>query len=48
MIPDLGVPRPVGHLRRLAAETDVKPVATRAGMPAIRSSSAIAPEYCWQ
>ena len=26
----------------------VNPVDTRAGMPAIRSSSAIAPEYCWQ
>ena len=26
----------------------VNPVATRAGMPAIRSSSASAPEYCWQ
>src|SRR5215213_9778844 len=26
----------------------VKPVATRAGTPPIRSSSASAPEYCWQ
>jgi hypothetical protein len=25
-----------------------KPVATRAGTPPIRSSSAIAPENCWQ
>ena len=25
-----------------------KPVATRAGMPDIRSISAIAPENCWQ
>ena len=26
----------------------VKPVATRAGIPPMRSSSAIAPEKCWQ
>ena len=26
----------------------VKPEATRAGTPPIRSSSAIAPENCWQ
>ena len=25
-----------------------KPAAIRAGMPAMRSSSAIAPENCWQ
>jgi hypothetical protein len=31
-----------------SSEPEVKPVATRAGMPPIRSSSAIAPEYCWQ
>ena len=31
-----------------SSEPDVKPVDTRAGMPAMRSSSAIAPEYCWQ
>ena len=31
-----------------SSEPDVKPVETRAGIPAIRSSSAIEPEYCWQ
>jgi hypothetical protein len=31
-----------------SSEPDVKPVTTRAGTPAIRSSSAIAPENCWQ
>src|SRR3954467_10587485 len=31
-----------------SSEPVLKPVATRAGIPAIRSSSAIAPEYCWQ
>ena len=30
------------------ASPSVKPVTTRAGTPAIRSSSAIAPENCWQ
>ena len=32
----------------VSSEPDVKPVTTRAGTPAIRSSSAIAPENCWQ
>ena len=32
----------------VSSEPEVKPVTTRAGTPAIRSSSAIAPENCWQ
>jgi hypothetical protein len=32
----------------VSSEPEVKPVTTRDGTPAIRSSSAIAPENCWQ
>ena len=31
-----------------SSEPDVNPVTTRAGTPPMRSSSAIAPENCWQ
>ena len=32
----------------VSSDPEVKPVTTRVGTPAIRSSSAIAPENCWQ
>jgi hypothetical protein len=42
------VSRTIQASRRLENPPGLKPVATRAGTPPIRRSSAIAPEKCWQ
>ena len=42
------VSRTIQACLRLEKPPGEKPVTTRAGTPPIRSSSAIAPEKCWQ
>ena len=42
------VSRTIQASLRLEKPPGLKPVATRAGTPPMRSSSAMAPEKCWQ